>query len=892
MQNHSRSGSGPSERSDRALVLAAREGEKLAFVEIVARHQGLVAGVALAILRDFAASEDAAQESFLTAWKKLGDLRDPDKLTSWLASIARTTALMHLRKRKPEQGIDTLPEAEADDFSPAESAASREESALVLAALEEMPETYRLPLILFYREDNSVRAVAKALDLSEDAVKQRLSRGREMLRERVAGVIDTVLTRTVPSTIFTMTIAAAIGALGSPAAIAASAFSGVALTATTTSSTATTSAATTASAPVTQAATTAPAVAATTATTMSISKLSLTAAAIAAVCIPVGYTARQSTDPGTRDARASVLVASQAGRSDELTAEVPLPDSALVAEWKRLFEEYGSDPESLIRLHGVLEKIDDPFRKRAFLSALIAEWVEADPAGGIEFFRNRKGMNWQRGLFIKEWIKRDPAGAIAGLKAGGKGWAQLIRPELTTLARRAPHLVPALVEELPKSRNSWDTRVKEAFEIIAANNLARARSAAEGVDGPNRLQALSGVATAWAEKNGEEAFAWAKLQEDGEARHEVMRAALLGWAKTDVEAALDRVGLVPAGGEDMHFSSSTGARVLAVAGAADFEATVAWLRDHPEKLGDSDLIGLSSAIQPLLTADPVGFLERHNAAGTLAPLMNGVRSVLLNSGASARLELWEWLQNEPRSASTDDLRSTVLGGLGWQEPRTAMRLVSEMPEGDERTQAHATTAGRIINGGHNLRILDALLDGASPEWRAALIRTGFQQLQSDAVSDPEKWIGRLGELESVERAGAVRSLARTWSERDPESSAEWVATLENAEERRAGIAAVSSVWARKDSYGAGEWVGAFPEGVERDHAAVGLVGVIAESAPDEAWEWVESIGSEDLQLNAAELVVRAMADSDREIAREWIDESEFGEGEKNKLREINQGSGR
>src|SRR5439155_9295447 len=87
-----------------------------------------------------------------------------------------------------------------------------------------LPETYRLPLILYYREGKSVRAVAEALEISEDAAKQRLARGREMLQERMAGMIEGVLTRTGPSAIFTMAIAAAIGALAAPAAVAASVF--------------------------------------------------------------------------------------------------------------------------------------------------------------------------------------------------------------------------------------------------------------------------------------------------------------------------------------------------------------------------------------------------------------------------------------------------------------------------------------------------------------------------------------------------------------------------------------------------------------------------------------------------------------------------------------------
>src|SRR5262247_1568068 len=93
--------------TDGELVREARRGDKRAFVEIVARHQAMVCGIALGILGDYAASEDVAQEAFLTAWRKFHDLREPEKLRSWLGQIARNAALGHLRQRK---GHDSLNE--------------------------------------------------------------------------------------------------------------------------------------------------------------------------------------------------------------------------------------------------------------------------------------------------------------------------------------------------------------------------------------------------------------------------------------------------------------------------------------------------------------------------------------------------------------------------------------------------------------------------------------------------------------------------------------------------------------------------------------------------------------------------------------------------------------
>src|SRR4051795_120943 len=104
---------GSASASDAELVHAARRGDKRGFVEIVARHQAMVCGIALGILGDFAASEDAAQEAFLTAWRKIHELREPERLRPWLGQIARNAALGQLRRKRgeaPLEGVETLPD--------------------------------------------------------------------------------------------------------------------------------------------------------------------------------------------------------------------------------------------------------------------------------------------------------------------------------------------------------------------------------------------------------------------------------------------------------------------------------------------------------------------------------------------------------------------------------------------------------------------------------------------------------------------------------------------------------------------------------------------------------------------------------------------------------------
>src|SRR5262249_4987998 len=145
----------PRSTSDAELVHAARRGDKRAFVEIVARHQAMVCGIALGILGDFAASEDAAQEAFLTAWRKVHDLREPERLRAWLGQVARNAALGHLRHTRRHDSLETAPMLADQSPAPDEAAAIEEEAALVRKSLAKLDEAYRVPLILFYREGQS-----------------------------------------------------------------------------------------------------------------------------------------------------------------------------------------------------------------------------------------------------------------------------------------------------------------------------------------------------------------------------------------------------------------------------------------------------------------------------------------------------------------------------------------------------------------------------------------------------------------------------------------------------------------------------------------------------------------------------------------------------------------
>jgi hypothetical protein len=100
---------------------------------------------------------------------------------------------------------------------PVEQTISREEEAILWHSLERIPEIYREPLVLFYREHQSVEAVAQNLELTEDAVKQRLSRGRKLLHEQVLAFVEGALERTRPGKAFTLNVVASLPLLATVA---------------------------------------------------------------------------------------------------------------------------------------------------------------------------------------------------------------------------------------------------------------------------------------------------------------------------------------------------------------------------------------------------------------------------------------------------------------------------------------------------------------------------------------------------------------------------------------------------------------------------------------------------------------------------------------------------
>lgn len=201
--------------TDAELVSRTLAGDRDAFNQIVSRYQILICSLAYSRIGQLGQSEDVAQETFITAWKHLRLLRQPEKLRAWLCGIVRNRARKCLRNEGREplhdaEPLENVPESPAAVALPSDETITREEEAIMWRALERIPELYREPLILFYREHRSIEHVAFELDLTEDAVKQRLSRGRKLLHDEVEAFVEKTLNRTNPTPAFSGAVLAAL----------------------------------------------------------------------------------------------------------------------------------------------------------------------------------------------------------------------------------------------------------------------------------------------------------------------------------------------------------------------------------------------------------------------------------------------------------------------------------------------------------------------------------------------------------------------------------------------------------------------------------------------------------------------------------------------------------
>jgi RNA polymerase sigma-70 factor (ECF subfamily) len=175
---------------------ALQNGDRDEFARLVETYSGQIYRLALKMLQNQQDAEDILQESFIKAYRALPRFEGRSSLSTWLYRIATNEALMFLRKKKPQQISVEQPSEDDEDRTPLEivdwcclpegELMSEEAQDYLEKSRSALPESLRVVFLLRDIEGLSTSETSEVLNISESAVKTRLSRARLRLRETLS----------------------------------------------------------------------------------------------------------------------------------------------------------------------------------------------------------------------------------------------------------------------------------------------------------------------------------------------------------------------------------------------------------------------------------------------------------------------------------------------------------------------------------------------------------------------------------------------------------------------------------------------------------------------------------------------------------------------------------
>lgn len=156
--------------------------------ELITAHHAAMYRYAYRLTGAQSDAEDLTQQAFLTAQQKLHQLRDPHKALAWLYSVLRSCYLKSRRKPTPQLAgnLDLNVEGlESGGPTPAALFEADLDRQAVQAAIDQLPDEFKIVVLMFYFEDQSYKEIAAELDLPIGTVMSRLSRAKARLRELI-----------------------------------------------------------------------------------------------------------------------------------------------------------------------------------------------------------------------------------------------------------------------------------------------------------------------------------------------------------------------------------------------------------------------------------------------------------------------------------------------------------------------------------------------------------------------------------------------------------------------------------------------------------------------------------------------------------------------------------
>jgi RNA polymerase sigma factor (sigma-70 family) len=179
----------PDRERTRRLVRMAQAGDDVAFTEIVRAYQDIAVAYAMSILGDYHLAEDAAQEAFVDAYRRLPSLREPAAFGAWFRTIVFKHCDRLTRHKRPDMtGLHAAMDVATSRPSPDETMEAHEIQTSLRAAIAMLSETEQQVVLLYYMGGHSHAAIAHFLVVTTNAVKTRLYSARRHLRNHMGDV--------------------------------------------------------------------------------------------------------------------------------------------------------------------------------------------------------------------------------------------------------------------------------------------------------------------------------------------------------------------------------------------------------------------------------------------------------------------------------------------------------------------------------------------------------------------------------------------------------------------------------------------------------------------------------------------------------------------------------
>lgn len=185
---------------DQALIKRVQAGDKRAFDLLVLKYQHKVVGIISRYIYDWAECQDVAQETFIRAYRAIGNFRGDSQFYTWLYKIATNTAKNHLvalGRRPPTEDVDAQDAVQFESGSrlreagtPENEAMRQEIEQIVAQTVEGLPDDLRMAITLREVDGLSYEEIAAAMDCPIGTVRSRIFRAREAIDQKLRPLMD------------------------------------------------------------------------------------------------------------------------------------------------------------------------------------------------------------------------------------------------------------------------------------------------------------------------------------------------------------------------------------------------------------------------------------------------------------------------------------------------------------------------------------------------------------------------------------------------------------------------------------------------------------------------------------------------------------------------------